>query len=192
MTILNYSVGITIVVTRTDKQHNSKCLIRCCRTNTEEDGKKKFPLSPWAALCLCRSSDQWWRGWWFFRNHPWDSQSHRGSALSPPLHTPPLSLWFAVLNVGDITVTHMHTEHTVRPQSGLYIPAPTKLPHASVYWTAHFINRGEHVCLSPWNVWASFCVTWSHSCSSFMQSVALSISITQVAELLWWGSESNA
>lgn len=65
----------------------------------------ELPVWPLVALCLCLFSDQWWHGWWFCRSHPWDSRSRRGSAQSPHLHTPPLFLWFAVLNVGDMADT---------------------------------------------------------------------------------------
>lgn len=68
-----------------------------------------IPIWPSAALCLCLSSDQWWHGWWFFHTHPLDSPSHRGSALSPPLHTLPLFLWYVILKEGNITVTHIHS-----------------------------------------------------------------------------------
>lgn len=145
------------------------------QTQKEDFKNIKFLVWPLAALCLCLSSDRWWRGWWFFHSHPWDSQSHRGSALSPPLHTLPLSLWYAVLNVGNIIVTHS----AVTTESGLYIPLSTKLPHASVYHTVHFITCGERTCgREPKKCLSIACVTWSLSCSSFMQSMALSISIT--------------
>lgn len=72
----------------------------------------KLSVWPWAALCLWQSSDRWWRGWWFCRSRPWDSRSRMGSALSPPLHTPPLFLWCAILNMAQhysYTFTHIQT-----------------------------------------------------------------------------------
>lgn len=123
---------------------------------------------PWVALCLCPSSAQWWRGWLFCHSHPWDSQSHRASALSLHLHTPPLFLWFAVLNVGDITgKTHTaQSEGSVHPLWFCQLSCCILL----VYWTIHCTPETGCVWVCLCNVRPSSSVTRSHP-SPFFHAV---------------------
>lgn len=86
---------------------------RCSRA---QRGFRAASVWPWAAWCLCPSSAQWWRGWLFCRSRPWDSPSRRASAPSPRLRTPPLSLWFAALNVATVIEKKRQMRHRMRTQ----------------------------------------------------------------------------
>lgn len=99
------------------------------RCSWAQRGFRAASVWPWAAWCLCPSSAQWWRGWLFCRSRPWDSPSRRASAPSPRLRTPPLSLWFAALNVAAVIEEKRQTRHRMRTQLCLL----TRLPNNSLY-----------------------------------------------------------
>lgn len=91
------------------------------------------------------------------------------------------------------THTHTHSVQSENSIGSLYSWLNQAATSFSLPNNAFYYRERTRVCACPWNVWASPCVTWSHSCLSFMPPVAhRSLSGTQVADPQGWGSDSSA